>query len=1012
MAYDFYTSTDLIDRLCHTANEQEKQIIFLVGSALCFPDNPAGFGVPDVSGIIELIAEEFDDPSEFHKLINSKKNDGKMQYQEAFRFLHAKKGQSALNRVIRTAVWRSLDTTLLPKSISSSNPGTASPEICITLEEHLECWKLPKAVDDIGRLLVNCEDTFGKTVLTTNFDPLIEVSINKHGGRCFRTILHSDGDLGKTYAQGTHIVHLHGFWQGHDTLHMPQQLMQVRPKLTKSLFRIIEDSTLVVIGYGGWDDIISQTLIELLNDSESNFDILWAFHENSPENISRSDTKLLQILQPGIARGRVSLFCGVDCKQLLCGTHERLENDYISSPGLTDKSSRVRQTVEEIAGSDGKSREIKIEIRLPIPNSGQMSPDHPLLIEPWVGREHELSVLQTLHVPVAFITGIGGQGKSALAGRLLKLTAMEKQNPYEEWDWRDCREENDRLRTQVIRLVERFSNGAIDASQIDSKDFRVVVSVLFQVLSDRKALLVFDNVDQYIDLETLEPVKDLDILISEALARNHSSLFLFTCRPDIRIDESRSATIPLQGLEIDEISELIRTHNVPQDKNIVSDLQKFTNGHALWINLILMQAKRSTKGLRHFLELAKSGGSTLPDTTRQIWQTLNDQQKEILRTMAELDRPEPETQLFGLLPRKNFNRLNRALKTLRSFHLVEIRSREGDEPLMGLHPIIREFVRTNFPKSDRERYIGRILGFLEGMIARFKSVLAEDPSYEILEHWTRKADLQITFGKHEEAMSTIAEVCSPLLRRGYSEEFIRQAIRLFETMTWSEACLNYKDFDYVFEQCLKVMIEIEHDKTDIYLTRYGESISGKSAQYILLCSLRCYKEWHNGDFLTAISWGEAGEELKKNTQIDTVFSSRHHLALSLRDAGRVDEALKIFLGDLPLQEALSSEQSDQEENAAFFGNIGRCLYLTDEKLQAVHFYVRSARILETRREVTSRLNKGYIRYWIAQLLEDEGQIEKLVAVYRAAVLMWEDSSPPRASVAMDRLNQLLEKTVS
>ncbi|MYK05710.1 MAG: hypothetical protein F4030_12080, partial [Gammaproteobacteria bacterium] len=989
MDYDFYTSNDLIDRLCHTANEQEKQIIFLVGSALCFPDNPGGFGVPDVSGIIELISNEFDDPSEFRKQLGSKKNDGKTQYQEAFRFLHAKKGQSALNRVIRAAVWQSLDTALMPRSVSNVDPSTASPEICNALEEHLDCWRLPKAVSDIGQLLVNCEDTFGKTVITTNFDPLIEISIRNHGGSCFRTILHSDGELGKTHAQGTHILHLHGYWQGHDTLHMPQQLMQARPKLRKSLSRIIEDSTLVVIGFGGWDDIISQTFVELLSDSESNFDILWAFYESNPEILTKNNAQLLQILQPGFARGRVSLYRGIDCKQVLCTTHERLKKDYISSSETSDDPSEVKKTVEEITGIDGRSRELKIEIRLPIPNSSQVSPDHPLLIEPWVGREHELNVLQSLHVPVAFITGIGGQGKSALAGRLLKLSAMDKQDPYEEWDWRDCREENDRLRTQVIRLVERFSNGAVDGSQIDSKDFRVVVSVLFQVLGDRRALLVFDNVDQYIDLETLEPVKDLDILISEAFTKKHSSLFLFTCRPDIRVDESRSATIPLQGLGFDEISELLQTHNVSQDKEIVADLQKFTDGHALWINLILMQAKRSTKGLRHFLELAKMGGSTLPDTTRQIWQTLNDQQKEILRTMAELDRPEPETQLFSLLPRKNLNRLNRALKTLRSFHLVEIRPRDGDEPLMGLHPIIREFVRTNFPKPDRERYIGRILGFLESMISRFKGVLAEDPSYEILEHWTRKADLQITFGKHEEAMSTIAEVCSPLLRRGYSEEFVRQAIRLFEAMSWSEACVNYKKFDYVFDQCLEVLIEIGHDKVDMFLTRYEESISGKSAQYILLCSLRCYEDWYKGEFQSAISWGEAGEKLKKDTQIDTSFSSRHHLALSLRDAGREDEALKIFLGDLPLEEALSSELSDHEENAAFFGNIGRCLYLTNEKPQAIRFYIRSAKILETRREVTSRLNKGYIRYWIAQLLEDKGEAEKSAAVYRAAILMWQ-----------------------
>jgi len=170
-------------------------------------------------------------------------------------------------------------------------------------------------------------------------------------------------------------------------------------------------------------------------------------------------------------------------------------------------------------------------------------------------------------------------------------------------------------------------------------------------------------------------------------------------------------------------------------------------------------------------------------------------------------------------------------------------------------------------------------------------------------------------------------------------------------------------------------------------------------------------EWYEGNFSTAISWGERGEKLKGDTQIDTSFSSRHNLALSLRDAGREEEALRIFLGDLPLEEALSAEQGDQEEkedNAAFYGNIGRCIYLTNETQKAACFYIKSAKILETRRELTSQLNKGYIRYWIAQLLEDMGEIEKSAAVHRAAILMWEYSSPSRANIAEDSLSRLLE----
>ena len=128
------------------------------------------------------------------------------------------------------------------------------------------------------------------------------------------------------------------------------------------------------------------------------------------------------------------------------------------------------------------------------------------------------------------------------------------------------------------------------------------------------------------------------------------------------------------------------------------------------------------------MDLIRQGGATLPDTTRTIWGTLNEQQRNVLRTMAELDRPEPESRLLDLLPGANVNRVNRALKTLRSFHLIETRTQPKGGALLGLHPIIREFVRTGFPKEDREKYVGAILGFLDRRIGRFKSMLSQEPS--------------------------------------------------------------------------------------------------------------------------------------------------------------------------------------------------------------------------------------------------------------------------------------------
>ena len=269
MRQKYYESADLIDRLCNAADGEDKSVTFLLGSALSLPDHVGGHGVPDVSGMIDLIRREFEDSDAQTEFDLSLKGESADRYRRAFEFLYGRRGQNVANRVVRTAVWQALDANNWPSHLPTTSPYDADSDICKALEGKVDAWALPHAVELLGNLLVTCSDTFGGAVLTTNFDPLIEVSVLKHGGRFYRTVLHDDGKLGQTVAEGTHIVHLHGYWQNYDTLHTQQQLTHPRPQLRKSLAHVVAESTLVVIGYGGWDDVITQTLVELLSDSES-----------------------------------------------------------------------------------------------------------------------------------------------------------------------------------------------------------------------------------------------------------------------------------------------------------------------------------------------------------------------------------------------------------------------------------------------------------------------------------------------------------------------------------------------------------------------------------------------------------------------------------------------------------------------------------------------------------------------------------------------------------------------
>ena len=177
----------------------------------------------------------------------------------------------------------------------------------------------------------------------------------------------------------------------------------------------------------------------------------------------------------------------------------------------------------------------------------------------------------------------------------------------------------------------------------------------------------------------------------------------------------------------------------------------------------------------------------------------------------------------------------------------------------------------------------------------------------------------------------------------------------------------------------------------------------------MLCDLRCYMDWHSGNYDSAIRWGEEGELLRERTPIDTRFSTRHNLALSRRDAGRVSEAIKSFLEGESLVAVVTPGEHIQGKRAHFYGNIGRCLFLTSRLDKALVCYVKSAQLLEESRTHGDRFNKGYIRSWIAELLVQQEEFELAAASYRAAVCMWNNFSPPRASQAKDKLETLVTR---
>jgi hypothetical protein len=312
MAHDFASEEDLLDRL----TAQPHDLVFLVGSAVTAPGRAGEPGVPRVDGVIEQIRRVYSKPEALERFEKALAEQPTQRYQAAFRHLQRTRGQDLANAIIRRCVLQArVPSQRFPQVHAEIADGAA--ELCRSLEHDVEGWHLPPAVRALGRLLAGIPAASRPIVLTSNFDPLVTVSVHRAGGRAFTTALHSDGGFAAIDGQGTLVVHFHGDWFRSDTLHTPAQLGQDRPRLAASLAQLLGSRTLVVLGYGGWDDIFTRSLVQVIRGELAAIDVLWTFYGDDEATLVSRNAGLLASLAPGIERARVMLYKGIDAHVFL-----------------------------------------------------------------------------------------------------------------------------------------------------------------------------------------------------------------------------------------------------------------------------------------------------------------------------------------------------------------------------------------------------------------------------------------------------------------------------------------------------------------------------------------------------------------------------------------------------------------------------------------------------------------------------------------------------------------------
>lgn len=152
----------------------------------------------------------------------------------------------------------------------------------VQLEDDRDAWDLPSGVQALGELLAGLPDRFERRVVTTNFDPLIEIAVRRAGGTARSLVLRRDGTFAGPLApaDGIDVLHLYGYWRPisetdeRSLLHDPEPLRSDDGGIVAALTEALRGDTICVAGYPpGRSDALTRAVHE-------QSDVLWARHDD------------------------------------------------------------------------------------------------------------------------------------------------------------------------------------------------------------------------------------------------------------------------------------------------------------------------------------------------------------------------------------------------------------------------------------------------------------------------------------------------------------------------------------------------------------------------------------------------------------------------------------------------------------------------------------------------------------------------------------------------------------
>ncbi len=381
----------------------ERPVVFIVGSGLSRAGDVGAWNVAT------LIAEA-------EKLLGSRSAlcrdlaSGSDRYQTTMDCL-LNSAPDEVDTLVRRATLATCTAPEPERSNAWNARGKQQRELCAQLERRTDVWALPRGVEALAHVTRVLEQRrqVGVTqtcLITTNFDCLLEVAMNRAEVWFQSQTVVADESL-RFRAGMVGIWHVHGYWTDEPTLHTRGALAAARARLRRSLEQCFDGAEIWVLGYGGWQDIIHTTLLELMREgwAKTAPRVAWAFYEDAETSAKRYADVINEFSALPLG-GQVQFFAGVDLHEALPAV--------ASASAIPPERADLYALVTNQCGSPDRPTRASGEPTHPVERfdfgRGQAVSDGRRLVVAWADREvlaiSDVRVLGVIFLLVAMASGV------------------------------------------------------------------------------------------------------------------------------------------------------------------------------------------------------------------------------------------------------------------------------------------------------------------------------------------------------------------------------------------------------------------------------------------------------------------------------------------------------------------------------------------------------------------------------------------------------------------------------